>query len=114
MPVSIKEAPATHFVGTASCRNCHKEAFAKWQGSDHDKAMAVATEETVLGDFSGVTFHDPYNNVTSRFFKKDQKFYVETEGESGGPALFEITHTFGCLSAAAVSCSFSREEGCNV
>ncbi len=93
--ISIKEAPATHFVGTASCRDCHKEVYAGWQGSDHDKAMAVATEKTVLGDFSGVTFHDPYNNATSRFFKKDQKFYVETEGENGTLAIFEITHTFG-------------------
>ena len=93
--LTIKEAPPTHFVGSAACQDCHKDAFAKWKGSDHDKAMAVATKDSVLGDFSGVTFYDPYNKVTSRFFKKDQKFYVETEGAGGDPAIFEITYTFG-------------------
>ena len=92
---TITEAPATHFVGSAACRNCHKDAFAKWQGSDHDKAMAVATNDSVLGDFSGVTYYDPYNKVTSRFFKIDQKFYVETEGAGGNPARYELTYTFG-------------------
>lgn len=93
--IIVPESVATHFVGSRSCRSCHKDLFSKWQGSHHDKAMEEATEETVLGDFSDVTYTDPYNGVVSRFFRKDKKFYVETEGEKGISAVFEITYTFG-------------------
>lgn len=83
------------FVGSEKCGSCHKPAFEKWQGSHHDLAMDVATESTVLGDFNDATYNDPYNNVTSRFFRKEGGFYVETEGPDGQPGTFEISHTFG-------------------
>ena len=86
------DAPAT-FAGTASCRDCHGVEHERWLGSDHDLAMDVATEATVLGDFSGVeaTFH----GTTSRFFRRDGLFFIETEGPDGELAEFEVTHTFG-------------------
>ncbi len=33
--------------------------------------------------------------VTSRFYRRDGRFYVETEGPDGQPGEFEITHVFG-------------------
>ena len=36
----------TQFAGTATCRECHPDAYQKWQGSDHDRAMAEASEKT--------------------------------------------------------------------
>ena len=36
------------FVGSAACRDCHATQFDRWVGSDHDKAMDLATDETVL------------------------------------------------------------------
>ena len=84
-----------HFVGSAKCADCHRAAFDDWQGSHHDLAMAEATEETVLGDFNNVTYHDPHNGVTSRFYREDGKFMVETEGVDAALQSFEITHTFG-------------------
>jgi tetratricopeptide (TPR) repeat protein len=57
--------------------------------------MDIATEETVLGDFSNVRFSDPHNQVTSQFFKKDDTFMVTTEGPDGELETFEITHVFG-------------------
>ena len=51
------------------------------------------TIESVLGDFSGATFD--YHGVTSRFFRKDGKFFVETDGPDGKLATFEIKYTFG-------------------
>ncbi len=93
--ISVPVASENHFVGSKTCSECHQGAFAKWQGSHHDLAMAEATEQTVLGDFDNATYTDPHNNVTSRFFRKDGKFYVETEGQDGKPGMFEITHTFG-------------------
>ena len=43
--------------------------------------MQHASDKTVLGDFSGATF-DHYG-VHSRFFRKDGKFFVETDGPDG-------------------------------
>ena len=52
-----------------------------------------ATEKTVLGSFDGATF--TYGDVTSRFFKRDGKFFVNTDGPDGKLADFEIRYTFG-------------------
>ncbi len=57
--------------------------------------MDVATETSVRGNFNNVTYTDPHNGVTSRFYRKDGKFYVETEGPDGKLGEFEITYTFG-------------------
>lgn len=83
------------FVGSKECASCHKGVYEKWQNSHHDLAMAVATEEIVRGDFNDAHYYDRYNDVTSRFFREDAKYFVETEGGDGELERFEITHTFG-------------------
>ncbi|MBK8210915.1 MAG: tetratricopeptide repeat protein [Rhodospirillales bacterium] len=55
--------------------------------------MAEATAKTVLGDFNGATF--THGTVTSRFFKRDGKFFVHTDGPDGKRADFEIRYVFG-------------------
>ena len=55
--------------------------------------MDVASEETVLGDFNDAEF--TLHGITSRFYKKDGKFFVHTNGPGGEMGDFEITHTFG-------------------
>jgi tetratricopeptide (TPR) repeat protein len=84
-------APA--FVGSASCEECHQAAFRKWRGSHHERAMDVASEKTVLGDFADAMFTN--RGVTSRFYRRGGKFYVHTEGPDGKPGEFEIAYTFG-------------------
>ena len=88
-----KGAPPALYVGREKCADCHREAYEKWAGSHHDLAMDLATEETVLGDFSDALFE--FEGVASRFFRRDGKFFVNTEGPEGKPEDFEITHTFG-------------------
>ena len=56
-------------------------------------AMQHATEKTVLGDFNDARFD--YYDVTSRFFRKDGRFFVETDGPDGKLAAFEVKYTFG-------------------
>ncbi len=90
---SEPEAPVATFVGRDKCVDCHKDAYEKWLGSDHDRAMDVATDETVLGDFDDSTF--THNGVTSRFYRREGRFYVFTEGPGGEIGEFEITHVFG-------------------
>ncbi|QGJ70793.1 TPR repeat-containing protein YrrB [Planctomycetales bacterium 10988] len=81
------------FVGRKSCVECHAEINQAWEGSQHDQAMEVATEQTVLGDFNDAVFE--HYGVTSRFYRKDGNFYVETEGAEGDMQTYRIRYTFG-------------------
>jgi Tfp pilus assembly protein PilF len=85
--------PAATFVGSKKCLDCHKKAYDKWQNSHHDRAMEVADEHTVLGDFNNAVFK--IHGITSRFYRKDKKFFVHTRGTDGKMDEFAITHTFG-------------------
>ena len=85
--------PVAEFVGSADCRECHEPEFDSWSGSHHDLAMDVATEDSVLGDFDDAEF--TLFGVTSRFYRKDGRFFVHTNGPGGAMGDFEITHTFG-------------------
>lgn len=80
-------------VDEAQCAGCHQAQHASWQQSHHHLAMQAATTDTVKGDFSGTVFRD--QNGSSRFFRQDGKFFVETPGADGQAQTFEVTHTFG-------------------
>jgi hypothetical protein len=81
------------FVGREKCKSCHEVTYDKWLGSHHDLAMAVATDSTVLGDFDDAIFE--HGSITSRFFRKDGKYVVHTEGPDGEMDDYEIAYTFG-------------------
>ena len=91
-PTAVSSTPST-FVGRSECIECHTEAYELWVGSDHDNAMDVVTDETVLGDFDDAEF--THAGMTSRFYRKDEGFFVFTEGPGGEMAEFEIEYTFG-------------------
>jgi len=85
--------PAATFVGGKKCIDCHRAEYDGWQNSLHDRAMEVAADTTVLGDFNNAVVE--FNGITSRFYRKDNKFCVYTQGPDGKMGEFEITHTFG-------------------
>ena len=87
-----KQAAAV-FTGGHACIECHQKEFRLWKGSDHDKAMSVATDSSVLGNFNNEEF--TYNGITSKFYRKGGKFFVFTEGVGGKMTEFAVTHTFG-------------------
>ena len=81
------------FVGSKTCAGCHQAEAKLWDISQHKAAMAHATDKTVLGDFNDASFD--YYGVHSRFFRKDGKFLVETDGPDGKLGVFEVKYTFG-------------------
>jgi len=87
------DTSAASFVGREQCIDCHDEAYEQWLGSDHDNAMDHANEQTVLGDFDDVEFE--HDGVISRFYRKEDKFLVFTEGPGGEMGEFEVRYTFG-------------------
>jgi Flp pilus assembly protein TadD len=90
---SYDAAPAARFVGRQACEGCHEVVTVKWRGSHHDRAMELATDANVLGDFGGATF--THFGVTSTFTKKDGKFFARTDGPDGTLHDYEIAYTFG-------------------
>ncbi|MFC1824558.1 multiheme c-type cytochrome, partial [Thermodesulfobacteriota bacterium] len=85
--------PEPTFVGSRKCRDCHRKEYDKWQNSHHKHAMETASDTSVLGDFNNAEFE--IHGVTSRFYRKDGKFFTFTQGPDGKMGEFEITHTFG-------------------
>lgn len=81
------------YVGGETCAGCHSQQHDLWKGSHHDMAMQIATANSVLGNFNNA--HFSYNGITSTFFSRDGKFFVNTDGPDGKLADFEIKYTFG-------------------
>jgi predicted CXXCH cytochrome family protein len=88
----VPDGPAT-FVGSGACQGCHEAEYRDWVGSHHELAMQVATRDTVLGDFNEVTFD--YYGETTRFFERDDSFYVRTVDGSGQDREFKVAYVFG-------------------
>jgi tetratricopeptide (TPR) repeat protein len=91
--VDLVESQDVTFVGRESCIPCHEQAYRAWYESDHDRSMAEANEETVLGDFDNGVFE--HRGITSRFEQRDGSYFVHTEGPDGKLGRFEIAYTFG-------------------
>lgn len=89
-PAQLKDAS---FVDQKQCIGCHKQEHEEWQSSHHDLAMDVASNDTVLGDFDSSKFSA--HGVTSTFFKREGKFFVQTDGKNGELNDFEIDFVFG-------------------
>ena len=81
------------FVGRDTCAECHQTQLEKWTGSDHDLAMDHANEQTVLADFDNATLE--HYGVTSTMFRRDGKYFVNTEGPDGEMRDFEVKFVFG-------------------
>ncbi len=81
------------FIGPDGCKSCHAKEYNDWLLSDHFKAMMVANDSTVLGDFNEKELQA--DGVTTRFFKRNGKFFINTEGGDGKNHDYEVKYTFG-------------------
>ncbi|WP_080578811.1 tetratricopeptide repeat protein [Sinorhizobium fredii] len=80
------------FVDEKSCSSCHADQAAAFAKSHHARAMAVADDRSVRGDFNNIQFD--HDGVVTTFFRRDRRFFVRTEGPDGKPADFEVKYTF--------------------
>lgn len=86
------DTPA-RYVGRDTCIQCHQREGELWKGSHHDLAMDLATPETVLADFNDASLD--YYGVHARMFRRDDKYFVHTEGPDGKMADFHVKYVFG-------------------
>ena len=87
------ELVTASLVGRDQCASCHQPQADAFHGSHHDKAMAIATDESVLADFNDQTLE--HFGVTSKMFRDGDRFMVNTEGPDGQMHDYEIKYTFG-------------------
>jgi predicted CXXCH cytochrome family protein len=92
-PLAMPPLAQLTYVGAPVCGQCHAREYQLWQGSDHELAMQHATDASVAGDFNDAKFR--YDGVTSTFFRRDGKFFVNTDGPDGALRDYEIKYTFG-------------------
>jgi tetratricopeptide (TPR) repeat protein len=92
-PTTPDPTAPEQFVGSQVCATCHAEQFDRWQHSHHALAMAHASADTVLGDFNAAEFE--YYGIRSRFFLRDDQFYVETDNEAGKLQEYVVRYVFG-------------------
>jgi tetratricopeptide (TPR) repeat protein len=86
-------AAAATYVGEPACTPCHEAQTKEWRQSHHARAMEVASDATMLGDFNDASF--TYAGVTSTFSKRDGRFFVRTDGPDGQLHDYQIAYTFG-------------------
>jgi tetratricopeptide (TPR) repeat protein len=81
------------YVGDQKCISCHTKESNEWRSSDHFMAMLPANDSTVVGSFSGDSLDA--DGILSVFYKKDDAFYVRTEGPDGDAEEFRVRYIFG-------------------
>lgn len=92
-PTSATASSSSEWVDETRCQSCHAEQYADWLGSHHQLAMQPATESTVLGNFDQQSLST--DTETSRFFRRDGGFWINTPGADGKPADYSVAYTFG-------------------
>ena len=80
------------YVGAQKCAECH-QFTSQMADSHHYHAMELPNEKTVRADFNNTTFEN--YGITTRFFRNNEKFLVETENQEGEMEIFEVAYTFG-------------------
>jgi len=91
--IEAQKKSGAAFVDNQTCGVCHVQYVEDWRGSHHEQSMQEANQQSVLGDFNNVSFTDA--GLTSRFFQKKGKFFINTQGADGQYADFEVKYTFG-------------------
>ncbi|MHB1097100.1 MAG: hypothetical protein ACYC3F_13115 [Gemmatimonadaceae bacterium] len=89
-----KSGPRTNaFVGDQRCKSCHARQSGAWLSSDHFKTMRPAGDSAVKGDFNDKTY--TADGITSRFHKKDGRYFIRTQGADNRTHDCEVQYTFG-------------------
>jgi len=86
-------APSLEYAGNATCKECHSEEYAAWEGSHHQLAQLEPNAESVLGDFEDAAFSQ--HGVETRFTRRGDEYFITAEGADGKQQEFPVRYTFG-------------------
>lgn len=105
-PDKKRAVTAATFVGEKVCAGCHQTEAARWRGSHHDLAMKVADSATVLGNFNNAVFKK--KGMITTFFRKQNHYFVRTDGPDGKLHEYKIAYTFGVYPLQQYLVEFTR------
>ena len=81
----------TDYAGPESCRECHQGNYESWSHHAHSRMNALASAETVVGDFSGTSI--PYLGGKATFFTENGEYRMRLEREES--RTYAIHETIG-------------------
>jgi tetratricopeptide (TPR) repeat protein len=81
------------FVGSDECGSCHGAEYSAWINSHHGWALRDATPANILGDFDNASIQ--VGGIATRFSRRGDKHYVETEDGRGASTEYEIKYAVG-------------------
>jgi len=90
----VESVTAPGYTGAESCRPCHPNEFSTWEASSHGQGMGPATEETIVGDFSGATVHR-FRGFSARMMKAENEFYVILDEDHRAPDTLKVDLVIG-------------------
>lgn len=83
----------TDYIGAAACKKCHPANFEGWSKHPHRWMNAMATPQTIMGDFSGRA-KISYLGGTARFEFTEGKYLMKLE-RGNVKRVYEIHQTIG-------------------
>ncbi len=81
------------YIGSITCKSCHPKEYQDWKISDHFKAMDLPNDSSVKGNFNNQSLSA--DGVNSKFYKKADNYYINTQGEDGLNHDYLVKYTFG-------------------
>ena len=93
----VSATPAPSSFDSASCAECHAAEYDAWLGSDHDRALELPSEASVLADFDGTSFTWERGGEaqTASFRREGEDFVARIEDDRSEAQDFVVVHTFG-------------------
>lgn len=82
------------YAGSASCKDCHADAFAHWEKSNHglaERSVSPALDASAFEPAREIT----HGTQKSRAFAKDGHFFVETAGLNNSRGPFKVVRAIG-------------------
>ena len=86
-------AQSPEYVGSETCAGCHDEQATAWRGSHHALAWTRPDGNHVLGEFDETIFE--HNGITTRFFRREGAYFIETDGPDGHLKEYLVTGIAG-------------------
>jgi hypothetical protein len=80
-PIHVTDAG---YASSNTCRSCHPSQYAAWRASYHRTMTQVATPETVVADFDGITVTDVHGRPM-RLERRGERFWAEFDDPDGEP-----------------------------
>lgn len=81
------------YVGPERCAECHAEQYRKWQTHPHSRMNLNPTEQSVLGDFSGVRVE--YGDGYVQFDTRGDEYFISLFGHDQLAREYRVTRTVG-------------------